>query len=144
MIATVDNPLLHVAAFASALRLSDAVYKALLRATVAEYGHPMEAFSLSRIPKGWNQPTLLLHDPEDREVPFTESESVAAARPNATLVPIHGMGHHRIARHPRVISRTIEFITGQDPDRSAQMPGAELTRSMDRGTVSVASASEVD
>lgn len=144
MMATVDNPLLHVARFASALRLSDTVYEGLLRATVAEYGHPMEAFSLSRIPKGWNQPTLLLHDPEDREVPFAESESVAAARPNATLVPIHGMGHHRIARHPRVISRTIDFLTGQGPDWSARTSGMEPTRSVDPGTVSVTSASDID
>ena len=144
MVATVDNPLLHVATFASALSLSDAVYEGLLRATVAEFGHPMEAFSLSRIPKGWSQPTLLLHDPEDREVPFAESESVAAARPNATLFPIHGMGHHRIARHPRVISRAIDFLTAGDPGRSAHMPGAEPTRSVDPGTVSAASASEVD
>ncbi len=116
MVATVDNPLVHVAGFASALDLSDAVYEGLLRATVVEFGHPMEAFSLNRIPIGWNQPTLLLHDPEDREVPFAESESVAAVRPNATLIPIDGVGHHRIVRHPRVISLAAVFLTDQAPD----------------------------
>ena len=136
MVATVDNPLIHVAGFASVLELSDGVRDGLLRATAAEFGHPMEDFSLSRIPNGWDQPTLLVHDPEDREVPYTESESVAASRPNATLIPIYGVGHHRIARHARVVSLTTDFLTDPNPDWSTRMSATEPTYPTDPATPS--------
>lgn len=134
MVATVDNPLVHVSGFASVLSLSDGVYEGLLQTALAEFGHPMEAFSLSSIPDGWTQPTLLLHDPDDREVPYRESESVAASQPNATLLPIHGLGHHRIARHARVISLTVDFLTDPNPDWSTRMSATESRDPMDPGS----------
>jgi pimeloyl-ACP methyl ester carboxylesterase len=113
MIAPVDNPLLHVTAFASAVSLPTAAYRELLGATEEAFGHPMEAFSLSRIPGGWQQPTLLIHDPADPEVPYSQAEAVAAARPNAALVPFDGLGHHRIARDPEVMTAALDFLSGR-------------------------------
>lgn len=133
MVAAVDNPLVHITAFASALNLSDAAHQRLLRTTAAEFGQPMEEFSLSRIPNGWPQPTLLLHDPDDPEVPYTESESVATSRPNITLVPVHGVGHHRIARHARVVALTVDFLTDQNPDWSTRMSDTERRHAADLG-----------
>lgn len=127
MIAPVDNPLILMSGFATALGLSDGTREELLRAAVEEFGHPMEDFSLSNIPGGWNQPTLLVHDPDDSEVPYAESESVAACRPNATLIPIPGLGHHRIARHPRVISLATGFLTDRNPDSHVRMSATETT-----------------
>jgi len=118
MIAAVDNPRLHVTAFASVVGLPGAAYREMLGVTEKTFGHPMEAFSLSRIPGGWRQPTLLIHDPADPEVPYSQAEAVAAIRPNVTLLPIDGLGHHRIARDPTVIAAAIDFL-------SSHRPGAE-------------------
>ncbi len=57
-------------------------------------------------------PTLWLHDPEDAEVPFEASERVARACPHVNLEPIRGLGHHRIARDPKMIRRGRDFLAG--------------------------------
>jgi pimeloyl-ACP methyl ester carboxylesterase len=55
-------------------------------------------------------PALLLHDPTDREVPFTEAELLAAAWPTAALTPIEGVGHRRIMQSGTAIDRTVQSI----------------------------------
>lgn len=53
---------------------------------------------------------LLLHDPADREVPFSESERIAAAWPRARLQAVPGSGHLRMLRDPEVVRAAVEFI----------------------------------
>jgi pimeloyl-ACP methyl ester carboxylesterase len=55
-------------------------------------------------------PVLIFHDPEDRDLPFSHSESVAAAWPGANLIAATGAGHWRIMRDQSVIDRTIRFL----------------------------------
>jgi pimeloyl-ACP methyl ester carboxylesterase len=111
LIAAVDNPLLHLAGVASVLDLDEATYRELQVRVARTYGSPIEEFSLSKIPGGWSQPTLVFHDPDDPEIPFEQSEAIAAVQPDALLVPVAKAGHHRIARHPAVIAKTISFFT---------------------------------
>jgi pimeloyl-ACP methyl ester carboxylesterase len=62
---------------------------------------------------------LLLHDPEDREVPFADGLALAEAWPGARLEPLVGAGHTRALRHPDVISRAVGFVV--DPGRPAAL-----------------------
>lgn len=39
---------------------------------------------------------LIVHDPEDRETPFTRSAELAAIRPNTAILAAEGAGHSRI------------------------------------------------
>jgi pimeloyl-ACP methyl ester carboxylesterase len=55
-------------------------------------------------------PALLLHDPSDDETPFSETVELAAAWPGARLVPVAGLGHRRLLRHPSTVSATLEFL----------------------------------
>lgn len=55
---------------------------------------------------------LLIHDEKDREVPFVQSERIAAAWPQSRLMRTRGLGHHRILRHPAVIDEAVAFLTG--------------------------------
>jgi pimeloyl-ACP methyl ester carboxylesterase len=54
---------------------------------------------------------LVYHDVRDTKVPFREGSAIAAAWPNARLVPLRGVGHHRILRAPEVIRGTVEFLS---------------------------------
>ncbi|HSB62525.1 MAG TPA: alpha/beta fold hydrolase [Thermoanaerobaculia bacterium] len=53
---------------------------------------------------------LVYHDERDTRVPFREGRAIAAAWPDARLVPMRGVGHHRILRAPEVIAGTVEFL----------------------------------
>jgi len=55
---------------------------------------------------------MLLHAPDDKEVPFSESEGIAAANPAAQLKPMHGLGHRRIISSENVVNEAVEFLAG--------------------------------
>jgi len=55
-------------------------------------------------------PLLVLHDPEDREVPFEEGAEVARRWPGAELRPVPGLGHLRILRDERCVGEAVGFL----------------------------------
>jgi pimeloyl-ACP methyl ester carboxylesterase len=67
-----------------------------------------------RIPGG-NCPARLLvfHDRGDGKVPFRDGQEIVRAWPNAILVRTRGLGHHRILRDRKVITRAVAFIEGR-------------------------------
>jgi pimeloyl-ACP methyl ester carboxylesterase len=55
-------------------------------------------------------PALIVHDHDDRDVPFSDAERLAARWPKATLLVTGGLGHRRILRNENVIERAVEFV----------------------------------
>ena len=49
-------------------------------------------------------PALILHDPEDRELPYFHSEVIAAAWPGSELRPAPRTGHRSILRAGAVVA----------------------------------------
>jgi pimeloyl-ACP methyl ester carboxylesterase len=58
------------------------------------------------------RPGLIVHDLEDREVPWCEGERWARYWPGARLLSTHGLGHHRILDDPGVIAAALAFLQG--------------------------------
>jgi pimeloyl-ACP methyl ester carboxylesterase len=56
-------------------------------------------------------PLLVLHDPEDREVPFEEGAELASRWPGAVLQRAERLGHLRILRDPGSIAAAVHFLT---------------------------------
>lgn len=56
-------------------------------------------------------PCLVLHDEDDRDVPWQHGASLAEAWPGAQFVCTQGLGHRRILRDPDVLARVTAFIT---------------------------------
>ncbi len=54
---------------------------------------------------------MLMHDPQDSEMPYKHSVAIASAWPGALLVPTPGVGHRRILRAREIIARTLEHIS---------------------------------
>jgi pimeloyl-ACP methyl ester carboxylesterase len=69
-----------------------------------------DAFDMVRLAGLQTARMLLLHDPEDREVPFSDADALARAWPGARVQPVRGAGHTRALRDPEVISRAVSFI----------------------------------
>ena len=59
------------------------------------------------------RPALVVHDLEDREVPWSEGERYARYWPQARLLTTTGLGHHRIASQPEVIAAALRFLAGE-------------------------------
>lgn len=59
------------------------------------------------------RPALIVHDLEDREVPWHEGERYARLWNGARLISTRGFGHNRIADHPGVIGEALRFLRGE-------------------------------
>ncbi len=55
---------------------------------------------------------LLMHDPEDRDMPYSHSVAIAGAWPGAELVEIPKVGHFSILRSRTVVASLCEHVLG--------------------------------
>lgn len=60
------------------------------------------------------RPVLVVHDLEDREVPWGEGERWARYWSGARLLSTRGLGHHRILGDPAVITAGLDFLSGRE------------------------------
>ena len=54
-------------------------------------------------------PVLVVHDTDDREVPYADGERLAGVF-GARLLTTNGLGHRRILYAPEVLAAVVEFI----------------------------------
>ncbi len=73
-------------------------------------GTPIANVDLPRLQHGLRHPGLIVHDPEDRTVPFAASEALHAAWAGSRLEPVSGLGHRRLLTDAGVIARSVSFI----------------------------------
>ena len=59
------------------------------------------------------RPALIVHDVEDREVPWCEGERYARFWPDSRLLSTRGLGHNRIADDATVIAASLRFLNGE-------------------------------
>ncbi len=59
------------------------------------------------------RPALIVHDVEDREVPWSEGERYARLWHSARMLSTRGYGHNRIAEHPEVIADALRFLRSE-------------------------------
>ena len=115
------DPLRYALRFARYLRLTNASIGAMTRRLEAQYGAPLEEFSVAR--KGADVPLLVIHDEADPRVPIREGRAIAASWPRARLVATRGLGHHRILRDPGVVAAAAGFVSDVVAGRRATVSG---------------------
>jgi pimeloyl-ACP methyl ester carboxylesterase len=59
------------------------------------------------------RPALIVHDVEDREVPWSEGERYARFWSDSRLLSTRGLGHNRIVDDAGVIAAAIRFLHGE-------------------------------
>jgi pimeloyl-ACP methyl ester carboxylesterase len=108
-----------VARYIAHLGLSPADADAFRRAlSAANLAGPDELDGASLAPR-MTAPLLVVHDRDDREVPYTDGVAAAAVWSGARLVTTTGLGHRRILSDPAVVSEVREFVAG--PDETAMI-----------------------
>ena len=99
-------------AFASGLGLSPARTAGFMAGLTREVGGDLDALDLRRLAPSMRSRLLVLHDRDDREVPFAHGADIAKAWPEAKLEALSGLGHRRLLRDPEVIAAATAFIQG--------------------------------
>ena len=73
-------------------------------------GQPIHAVDIENLAEGLRHPALIMHDPEDKVVPFAASAALNKAWSGSALIPIHGVGHRRILSDNDVITHAVAHI----------------------------------
>lgn len=102
-------------AFGRYAGLSPAVVDRMRQMLVERHGGRVDwnRMSVAEMLRTTNRPTLLVHDEDDGEIPFSHSIALLQSAPNATMHVTRGFGHHRLLGQATVIDRIGAFI-GED------------------------------
>jgi len=122
-IAPMGSPISYQRVFADALGLPDAVlerFKANVERRLGFTWPELEVADVSRVAD--TPPLFIVHDRDDRETSWRESQHIVAAWPDATMRTTTGLGHNRILRDESVVSDVVDFIA------SASMSTAHADR----------------
>jgi len=83
-------------------------------------GHrPVASFSAVELLRSVAVPALIIHGRDDREVPFSNAEEIAAACSTARLLPFEGLGHRTILYAPPVFRAVMNELAATPVYRDA-------------------------
>jgi pimeloyl-ACP methyl ester carboxylesterase len=102
----VSNPL----AFAKEIGLNAATRHAFLKLMAAEAGLRREDLGLEHLGHDLKPRALFVHDPEDKRVPYSDSEHTVQIWPEAILETVRQLGHGGVLTDGAVIAKTVRFI----------------------------------
>lgn len=100
--------------FSHEIGLSARGHQAFEGEVMALTGRDMESFSGVAYLRQSGVPTLVIHSRDDRKIPFSDAETLAAAGPHVRLQPLSGLGHSRILFAKAAIGAAVAFIAGDD------------------------------
>jgi len=105
-------PSMAIEPFGRGIGASAAVTREFRERVERRFARPWTDFDIPPLPGLRTLPPLLLvHDHEDREVPWFHGQAVAEAWPGARLFGTRGLGHRRVLRDARVLAAVAEFMT---------------------------------
>lgn len=102
----------YFADFGRMLELGPRTQTALVNHVERVAGHPLEDFVGATQLAEVKVPTLVIHAPDDKEVPAENARAYAAAGRHVRLVWAPGLGHRRIVAGPGVLAEIAGFVEG--------------------------------
>lgn len=103
-----------IASFIRSLSLPATVVAVLRRRQERRFGADLsERISTDSNVRTLAVPALIIHDVDDRDVPWRQGSRIAAAWPGARFRKTRGLGHRRILRDPATIDVVVEFFRAQ-------------------------------
>jgi len=103
------DPTEFFAGFLGQIGLPAHLHDAIFAKFENEYGFDSSELPVRPPEHAPDTPALVIHDRDDREVPYASADRILRAWPQATLVTTTGLGHRRILRDPSVIQRVVGF-----------------------------------
>jgi pimeloyl-ACP methyl ester carboxylesterase len=97
--------------FLRLIRLPERALPSMIAALEARVRAPMSSFEVEAFAPTVHVPVLVVHDTDDREVPYADGQRLADVF-GARLLTTSGLGHRRILYAPEVVAAVVEFIEG--------------------------------
>jgi len=98
---------------AAALGWPESLRAAAQRQIEHRFGIPWSSFEVGA--RNGDQEMLVIHDRQDKEVPFDDGRRYAEAWPRARLFETSGLGHRRILADPAAITAAVGFVGVASP-----------------------------
>jgi pimeloyl-ACP methyl ester carboxylesterase len=95
--------------FLRLIRLPDRALPSMIAALEARVGAPMASFEVEAFAPTIHVPVLVVHDTDDREVPYEDGRRLAEVF-GGRLLTTNGLGHRRILFAPEVVTAVVDFI----------------------------------
>ena len=118
LLAPAAEPTFFARRAAETMGLPDEHRDAMLRRIEERFGQPLATLDVRALAPRLRSEALVMHDPEDREVPWEHGLGIAEAWPGARLERLTGLGHRRLLHDPHVLAQTVAFIDGAALRRS--------------------------
>jgi len=99
--------------FADFVGLAPHLLEPLHHALEVRAGVRFEELQAHRNVREIDRPALIVHDLNDREVPWEEGERYARYWPSSRLLSTTGLGHNRILGDTAVIGAVLDFLRGE-------------------------------
>ncbi len=96
--------------FARFVNLGKRSYRSFAGRVQQIAGNPLDHYVGSRLLGELTTPTLVIHAPDDREVPASEAVDHDSAGNHVRLEWAGGLGHRRILTDARVVAKTVAFV----------------------------------
>lgn len=112
----------HSRRFARWFRIPERVRRAMQAAVEERYGVRWAELETHRLAPRLDSEALVIHDRDDRVVPFRQGVALAQAWPGARLLATEGLGHGRILEDEGVSRAAVEFIAGHSRVASPAAP----------------------
>lgn len=110
-LAPMADPVNYTRGFARLLGFGERTRRRLQQRIERKLGLPMPYFNVPRMARDRMLPPLLvIHDREDREVPWADGHAIAEAWPATHLMSTSGLGHRRIVGDTTVIKAVGQFL----------------------------------
>ncbi len=110
LLAPVAEPWLFLRRLADLLSFSEARYEGLIAQIERRAGIGIHQIDGATAARSLVARVLILHDPADRQVPYSQSEALARAWKGATLHPVRGLGHRRLLYDPEAVQRVVGHV----------------------------------
>jgi pimeloyl-ACP methyl ester carboxylesterase len=127
LISPFTSSALNIDHFADVLLLSPRVRQRLHDRLLRTFAAHTRYWTLAPLCRGFRQPALIVHDEQDRDIPYSEGVAISKEWPGARLLSTRALGHHKILRDPGVAAQVTDFVAGHS---AAAASDAAATRPM--------------
>jgi len=122
------EPYLH--RFIQMLGLSDGTRAAILRRLHRKLEETrLPSVDLNTLAPRLGTRALIVHDRNDREVPFLSAQALHRAWAGSTLMATEGLGHRRLLAEASVVDRAVRFAVGWEKNE-VEAPGPTPVREL--------------
>ena len=111
LLAPAADPWLYLERLADLIAFSGPRYAGLVARLEERAGAAIHTIDGPTAARALTARALILHDPADRQVPYSQGEALADAWPGARLQSVEGVGHRRLLYDATVVARVVAHLT---------------------------------